>query len=56
MFVGCSDISISVKHVQNMGTIRGFFVCFGDLVTFFSASRIQKIAGLWFASKDQYPG
>ena len=51
MFVGCSEISISVtvKHVQNNGLISRLFVYLGELAKFFSVWGPEKIAGLWFA-------
>ena len=57
MIIGCSEISISVivKHVQHVGIIRAF-VCLGGLNKFFSAWGDRKIACLWFARGDQYPG
>ena len=52
MFVGCSEISISVivKHVQHVGIIRVFCLP-GGLNKFFSAwgGEAEKFAGLWFA-------
>ena len=36
--------------------LSGLFVCLGVLVKFFSAWGTEKIAGLWFAKRDQYPG
>ena len=56
MFVGCSEIGINVivKHVQHIGIIWAFCLP-GGLVTFFSAWR-DKIPGLWFARRNQYPG
>ena len=57
MSAGCPEISISVivKHVKQVGIIRAFYLL-GGLIKFFSAFGRQKIAGLWFARGDQYPG
>ena len=48
MFVGCSEISISVivKHVQHIGI--GLFVCVGDLLSFsvLGGRRTEKIGGI----------
>ena len=58
MFVGCSEISISVivKHVQHVE--QGPFVCLGGLLSFSMTGGTKKIAGLWFVAGwgDQYPG
>ena len=57
MSTGCSEISISVivKHVKHVGIVRAFCLL-GGLIKFSSACGRQKIAGLWFARGDQYPG
>ena len=57
MSTGSSEISISVivKHVKHVGIIMAFCLL-GGLIKFFSACGKQKIAGLWFARGDQYPG
>ena len=59
MFVGCSEISISVivKHLQH-GIIRGFFSVegWGDLLHFSVPGGTENIAGLWVARGDQYTG
>ena len=56
MFVGCSEISISVivKRVQDVGIIRGFCLPGGDLLSFSVAGETEKIAGSRFARTDQY--
>ena len=48
MFVGCSEISISVivKHVQNIGIISRLFVFLGGLSKFSVPKAMEKIAGL----------
>ena len=48
MFARRPEISISVivKHVQHVGIISAFCLRGGT----------EKIAGLWFARGDQYPG
>ena len=58
MFLGCCEVSISViaKHMQNIGIIRAFCLPEGGLVKFLSAWVTEKIAGLWFARGNQYPG
>ena len=61
MFVGCSEISISVfvKHVQHIEIIRNYKRNIGITYwnyKFFSAWGTEKIAGLWFVRVDQYPG
>ena len=55
MVVGCSEISISVivKHVTHWN-YQGFCLPGGDLLSFPVPG--EKIAGLWFARADQYPG
>ena len=57
MSAGCSEISISVivEHVKHVGIIRAFCLL-GGLIKFSSACGRQKVAGLWFARGDQYPG
>ena len=58
MFVGCSEISISVivKHMQNIGLKSRLFDYQGDLLSFSVPGMTEKIAGLWCAWGDQYPG
>ena len=48
MFVGCSEISISVivKHVQYFGIIRGLLSAWEDLLSFSVPGRTEKIAAL----------
>ena len=53
MFVGCSEISISVV-VKYVGIIRAF--CLAGGLKFSSAWGTEKIPGLWFARGNQYPG
>ena len=50
MFVGCSEISISVivKHVQHMGIDRALSP-WGGLISFSVPGGALKNAGLWFA-------
>ena len=57
MFAGFYEINISyiVKHVQHFGIVRAFSLLWG-LAKFFSAWGTEKIAGLWFARGNQYPG
>ena len=58
MFVGFSEVSIStiIKDMQNIGIIRAFCLPEGGLVKVLSAWVTEKIAGLWFARGNQYPG
>ena len=53
MFVGCSEISISVivKHLQHVGIIRAFCLP-GGTFKFFSAWRTENIAGFWFVGSE----
>ena len=61
MFVGCSGVSKSVivKHVQNIEIIRAFCLSGGDLLSFSPPGEnfagTEKIAGLWFPKRNQYP-
>ena len=45
-----------VKHVQNIGLKSKLFVYLGVLRGFSVPRGTEKIAGLWFAWGDQYPG
>ena len=48
MFVGCSEISISVivKHVQQIGIVRAFCLPGENLISFSVPEGTEKIAGL----------
>ena len=58
MFVGCSEISISVivKQAQHVEIIRAF-ICLGGLVNLSvsGGGGTEKIVGLQFARGDLYP-
>ena len=57
MLVGCSQISVSVfvKHVQLIRIFKAFCLL-GALLSFSVPGAEKNVAGLWFASGDQYPG
>ena len=57
MFVGCSEISVSVivKHVQHIGIVRAFFLPGENLISFSVPEGTEKIAGLWLAKGESVP-
>ena len=54
MLVGCSKISVFVKHVQHVGIIWACSLPGVDLLSFSVPGGTEKIAGLSFAMGD-YP-
>ena len=57
MPTSCSEISVNgiVKHVQHIEIARAFCLL-GYLLRFSVPKGTEKIAGLWFAWGDQFPG
>ena len=59
MFVGCSEVSISViiKHVQHIGIIRAFYLSGGTYKVFqyLNGGWQKQLLGYGFLGGDQYP-
>ena len=57
MFVGISQI-VLLLNMCNTSELSGLFVCLERLIEVFQSlgRGTEKIAGLWFAIGDQYPG